>query len=154
MEHFKADRLEELKACEDESAGLEAHIQQMENEAEMQERMAREIIQQQERYRQSMDAKAASIKTKVSENQSATEQLSDYKKMLTTMNEARAKFVKSADADSIKEIKSIMDRGQNPSIATFRLILDKVCQFISRKESASFEVEGKEIFANAEFFSS
>jgi len=49
--------------------------------------------------------------TKKSEMQSATEQLSDYTKMITTMNEARAKFVKSCDADSLKEIKAIMNNG-------------------------------------------
>ena len=48
--------------------------------------------------------------------QSATDQLSDYTNMVTKMNEAIAKLVKQCDADSIKEIKTIMDENNLPNI--------------------------------------
>ena len=48
--------------------------------------------------------------------QSTTKQLSDYTKMITTMNEAIAKLVKQCDAESIKEIKKIMDKNMLPNI--------------------------------------
>ena len=48
--------------------------------------------------------------------QSATRKLSDYTKMITTNNEAIAKLVKQCDADSIKEIKTIMDENNLPNI--------------------------------------
>ena len=74
--------------------------------------------------------------------------------MVTTMNEARAKFVKQCDADSIKEIKKIMSAGSSPAIPTMTLVLDKICQFITKNAEASYRSEGAAIFANAEVFSS
>jgi len=41
----------------------------------------------------------------------ANEKLEGINKLLTAMNEARARFVKSCDADSLKEIKKIMMDG-------------------------------------------
>lgn len=48
----------------------------------------------------------------------ANEQLSDLNKLLTTMNEHKARFVKTIDEKALKEIKSIYERGQSPAIAT------------------------------------
>ena len=44
----------------------------------------------------------------------ANEKLDGINKVLTAMNEARARFVKSCDADSLKEVKKIMLDGQSP----------------------------------------
>jgi hypothetical protein len=74
--------------------------------------------------------------------------------MVISMNEARAKFVKQCDADSIKEIKKIMSAGASPAIPTMTLVLDKICQFIAKSADASYKTEGAAIFANAEVFSS
>ena len=48
------------------------------------------------------------------------------------MNEARARFVKSCDADSLKEIKKIMADGQTPGWQTAREVLDLICQFVAK----------------------
>ena len=50
--------------------------------------------------------------------QEANEQLSDLNKLLTTMGEHKARFVKSIDEKALKEIKQIYERGQSPAIGT------------------------------------
>ena len=50
--------------------------------------------------------------------QEANEQLSDLNKLLTTMNEHKARFVKTVDANALKEIKGIYDKGQSPVCGT------------------------------------
>ena len=62
----------------------------------------------------------------------ANEKLEGINKILTAMNEARARFVKSCDADSLKEIKKIMMDGQSPGWATAREVLDLICQFVAK----------------------
>jgi len=62
----------------------------------------------------------------------ANEKLDGINKILTAMNEARARFVKSCDADSLKEIKKIMLDGQSPGWQTARDVLDLICQFVAK----------------------
>ena len=50
--------------------------------------------------------------------QEANEQLSDLNKLLTTMNEHKARFAKTIDDKALKEIKKIFEVGRSPAIAT------------------------------------
>ena len=48
----------------------------------------------------------------------ASDQLRDVERLLTDMSEARAKFVKLCDKDSIKEVKKVMNARQSTAIGT------------------------------------
>ena len=57
----------------------------------------------------------------------ASDQLRDVERLLTDMSEARAKFVKLCDKDSIKEVKKVMNARQSSAIGTATQILDRIC---------------------------
>ena len=61
--------------------------------------------------------------------------------MLTAMNEAKAKETKNCDAKSLAAIKKIMVQG-SPARATGEQILNRITQFISQNENATFAREG------------
>jgi len=117
---------------------------------------AERVEAQQAKYRAEIANKEASIDTKKSAMISATEQLEDYKKMLTSMNEARARFVKECDAKSLTEIKKVMNGGQGTpgARATAQEILDLICKFIKKNPQSSYAVDGADVFSSAEAFNS
>lgn len=86
--------------------------------------------------------------TKVTKDDASAE-LDGMNKLLTTMNEARAKFAKQCDKASIDAIKKIMNPQARPS-DTGKVILDIICKFISADTNASFDKEGVDIFASVE----
>ena len=71
-----------------------------------------------------IDAQLAEKKTAKDE---ATGNLADMNKLLLSMNEARAKFAKSCDADSLKAIKQALATPGNSAAGTGKMILDKIC---------------------------
>jgi len=71
-------------------------------------------------------------------------------KLLTTMNEQKAKFTKACDKASVIAVKRIMSQDQGSAIDVGGQILDKICQFICKSPSATFQKEGADIFANNE----
>lgn len=117
---------------------------------------AERVEAQQAKYRAEIANKEASIDQKKSAMISATEQLEDYKKMLTSMNEARARFVKECDAKSLTEIKKVMNGGQGTpgARATAQEILDLICKFIKKNPQSSYAVDGADVFSSAEAFNS
>lgn len=100
-----------------------------------------------EREMQRIDAQLAEKKSAKDE---ATGNLADMNKLLLSMNEARAKFAKSCDADSLKQIKTILVQPGSASAGTGKQILDKICQFICQDVEATYDRHGADIFANAE----
>ena len=84
----------------------------------------------------------------------ASDQLRDVERLLTDMSEARAKFVKLCDKDSIKEVKKVMNARQSTAIGTATQILDRICQFLDASPDATFANEGATIFDSAESFAS
>jgi hypothetical protein len=91
----------------------------------------------------------------IKENNSAQRnQISDMKVMMTTMNEQRAKELKTCDKESIQKIQKVMALGVSPVCGTARLILDKICQFVTGKETASYAAEGADLFLSELIFSS
>lgn len=63
--------------------------------------------------------------------------------LITGMEEARAKFAKACDADSLKEIKAALMRGSCP---LGEEILDKITQFHTGNTKASFKNDGNDLF--------
>ncbi len=97
---------------------------------------------------QRIDALLAQKKTAKDE---ATGNLADMNKLLLSMNEARAKFAKNCDADSLKAMKTLLNTpNAASSVATGKQILDKICQFICADTQATYDRHGADIFANAD----
>ena len=94
------------------------------------------------------------MKAKQKAEKEASDQLRDVNALLTDMKEVRAKFIKQCDADSLKQIKRIMDVKMSPVLGTAEIILNKICQFLDANEEATFEKEGQTIFDSAESFNS
>lgn len=69
------------------------------------------------------------------------------------MNEAKAKETKNCDAKSLAAIKKIMVQG-SPARATGEQILNRITQFITQNENATFAREGEEYFNNEASFAS
>lgn len=84
----------------------------------------------------------------------AVQELDGMNKLLTSMQEAKAKFAKLADKDSIKDIKKQMSEGRSSAVQTGRQILDKICQFIAQDVNATYDREGTDIFMTSETFNS
>lgn len=103
---------------------------------------------------QKLNQLKAQVEAKVEASEDADQELAGMNKLLTQMNEAKAKFSKQADKDSIKEIKKLLALGQSSAVGVARQILDKICQFIAMDQNATFDREGAEIFATAESFAS
>lgn len=72
-------------------------------------------------------------------------------KLLITMNEHKARFAKTVDAETLKEIKSIFSKGTSPAINTATEILDLICVFATADPNAKYSSHGS-IFENADNF--
>jgi len=70
------------------------------------------------------------------------------------MNEAKAKFVKLCDKDSLKAIKKIMKEGRSPSVSVGRTILDGICKYVTADRDATYATKVDEVFASPEVFTS
>ena len=69
------------------------------------------------------------------------------------MTEAKAKFLKGCDKDSLKKIKGILSAGSSGAVGTGREILDNICRFVKKNTSSSYASDGEAIFATPESFS-
>jgi len=83
----------------------------------------------------------------------ASEQLSDIKKMIKGMTEAKAKFLKACNKDSLNKVKKIISAGQSRAVGTGRDILDGITKFVMKNTGATFANDGQQIFATPETFS-
>jgi len=81
-------------------------------------------------------------------------QINDFKNILTAQGEQKAKAAKDCDKASINEIKKTMAAGISPAIGNGRAILDRICQLATGKETASYAVEGADLFQSEMTFSS
>lgn len=68
--------------------------------------------------------------------------------MLITMNQQLAKELRSCEKESFKLIKKVMSQGLSPACPTARHILDRICQLACSNETATYAVEGVELFAD------
>ena len=73
--------------------------------------------------------------------------------MLTAQNEAKAKETKNCDKASINEVKKIIMGGVSPALDLGRSIMNRIAQFITGSETATF-APGDAWFASAEAFTS
>jgi len=69
------------------------------------------------------------------------------------MTEAKAKFLKGCDKDSLKKIRSVLSGGQSAAVGTGREIVDGICKFVKKDTSTSYGAVGDSIFATPESFS-
>ena len=80
------------------------------------------------------------------------EKIRDLKQMLTTMNEQLAKEVKKCDKAALQAIRKNLSSPQSSAVG--RQVLAKICQIVSKSESATYEVEGLDIFSSEAVLSS
>ena len=69
------------------------------------------------------------------------------------MTEAKAKFLKGCDKDSLKKIRSVLSGGQSAAVGTGRDIVDGICRFVKKDTNTSYAAVGDSIFATPESFS-
>lgn len=60
------------------------------------------------------------------------EQLRDLIKMIKTMREQKAKFVKNCDENNMKAVLNVMNGSDSDAIAVGREMLDDLVKFITR----------------------
>ena len=89
------------------------------------------------------------MSAKEGESRQATEQLNDMNKIITSMEENKAKFAKSCDNDSLREIKGALLRGSCP---LGEEILDNITQFLTGNTKATFKNDGGLYFENETAF--
>ena len=89
------------------------------------------------------------MSAKEGESRTASEQLSDMNKIITSMEEQKAKFAKSCNNDSLNEIKAALLRGSCPHGEE---ILDKITQFLTGNTKATFKNDGGLYFDNETTF--
>lgn len=80
---------------------------------------------------------------KEGESRTAIEQLSDMNKLITGMEENKAKFAKACNNDSLKEIKLAINQGRS---ANGEAILDIITQFLTGNVKASWKHDGQKYF--------
>ena len=78
----------------------------------------------------------------------ADEELTGMNKLLTTMNEQKVKIAKALSKDSVASVKKAISNRQTPAGAVD--ILDRLCQFMAKDTSATYDKQGRDLFENHE----
>lgn len=80
------------------------------------------------------------------------EQLRDLIKMIKTMREQKAKFVKNCDENNMKAVLNVMNGPNSDAIAVGREMLDDLVKFITRNTDATYAKDGAEIFETSDSY--
>lgn len=71
-------------------------------------------------------------------------------KLIKTMSEQKAKFVKNCDEKNMKAVAKIMGAGTSSAVAAGKEILDDICKFIKADKEATYNSkDGAAIFESA-----
>jgi len=148
-ERFRQSRLKDLSECRSELGDLDQVVQMIQQGNADLLQKSQEIRSQQELEEQKLGSFKDQMAAKESESRTASEQLSDMNKILTSMDEQKAKFAKSCDNASLTEIKGALMRGSCPHGEE---ILDKITQFLTGNTKATFKNDGTLFFENETSF--
>ena len=85
--------------------------------------------------------------------QETNEQLNDLNKLLTTMNEHKARFAKAIDKKVLDDVKKAMNQPGGACQQTQRDILNYITMFATNSPDARYDQQGAAIFESPEQFS-
>jgi chromosome segregation ATPase len=104
-EAFRESMLEDLAELRREKENLGGKVGEAQQKNGILAQSARSIKRKFDEANSSFQTLDARYQTEKDANREASEQLSDIKKLIKGMNEAKAKYLKGCDKDSLKKIK-------------------------------------------------